>query len=81
MLSFGLHTQFDWKGNEVSLGADLVVIGSPMAALRGMLAFLAVNSTYRGPASPGSAAGLAFGMAVPRDRGDEGIGLSHSRRR
>jgi phytoene dehydrogenase-like protein len=35
------------------------------AALRGMLAFLAVNSTYRGPASPGSAAGLAFGMAVP----------------
>ena len=27
MLSFGLHTQFDWKGNEVSLGADLVVIG------------------------------------------------------
>jgi len=35
------------------------------AALRGMLAFLAVNSTYRGPQSPGSAAGLAFGMAVP----------------
>ena len=35
------------------------------AALRGMLAFLAVNSTYRGPSSPGSAAGLAFGMAVP----------------
>ncbi|MET3962883.1 phytoene dehydrogenase-like protein [Marmoricola sp. OAE513] len=35
------------------------------AALRGMLAFLAVNSTFRGPESPGSAAGLAFGMAVP----------------
>lgn len=35
------------------------------AALRGMLAFLAVNSTYRGPATPGSAAGLAFGMAMP----------------
>lgn len=35
------------------------------AALRGMLAFLAVNSTFRGPSSPGSAAGLAFGMAVP----------------
>lgn len=35
------------------------------AALRGLLAFLAVNSTYRGPASPGSAAGLAFGMALP----------------
>ena len=34
-------------------------------AIRGMLAFLAVNSTYRGPYSPGSAAGLAFGMAVP----------------
>jgi phytoene dehydrogenase-like protein len=34
-------------------------------ALRGMLAFLAVNSTYRGPATPGSAAALAFGMAVP----------------
>src|SRR5689334_1638387 len=35
------------------------------AALRGMLSFLAVNSTYRGPKSSGSAAGLAFGMAVP----------------
>jgi phytoene dehydrogenase-like protein len=35
------------------------------AALRGMLAFLAVNSISRGPESPGSAAGLAFGMAVP----------------
>lgn len=35
------------------------------AALRGLLAFLAVNSTYRGPSSPGSAAGLAFGMALP----------------
>ncbi len=34
-------------------------------ALRGMLAFLAVNTTYRGPATPGSAAALAFGMAVP----------------
>lgn len=34
-------------------------------ALRGMLAFLAVNSTFRGPETPGSAAGLAFGMAVP----------------
>ncbi|HEY6793945.1 MAG TPA: NAD(P)/FAD-dependent oxidoreductase [Kineosporiaceae bacterium] len=34
-------------------------------ALRGMLAFLAVNSTYRGPATPGSAAALAFGLAVP----------------
>jgi phytoene dehydrogenase-like protein len=34
-------------------------------ALRGMLAFLAVNTTYRGPAVPGTAAALAFGLAVP----------------
>jgi phytoene dehydrogenase-like protein len=34
-------------------------------ALRGMLAFLAVNSTFRGPATPGSAAALAWGMAIP----------------
>lgn len=34
-------------------------------ALRGMLSFLAVNTTYRGPATPGSAAALAFGLAVP----------------
>ena len=34
-------------------------------ALRGMLAFLAVNTTYRGPATPGSAAALGFGLAVP----------------
>ena len=34
-------------------------------ALRGMLAFLAVNTTYRGPATPGRAAALAFGLAVP----------------
>jgi phytoene dehydrogenase-like protein len=34
-------------------------------ALRGMLAFLAVNTTYRGPETPGSAAALAYGMAVP----------------
>ncbi|MCW2651537.1 MAG: hypothetical protein QOE41_4072 [Mycobacterium sp.] len=34
-------------------------------ALRGMLAFLAVNTTYRGPATPGTAAALAFGFAVP----------------
>ena len=30
-----------------------------------MLAFLAVNTTYRGPATTGSAAALAFGLAVP----------------
>lgn len=34
-------------------------------ALRGMLSFLAVNTTYRGPSTPGSAAALAFGLAVP----------------
>lgn len=34
-------------------------------ALRGMLAFLAVNTTYRGPQTPGSAAALAYGLAVP----------------
>ena len=36
-------------------------------ALRGMLSFLAVNATYRGPQSPGSAAALAYGFAVPDD--------------
>jgi phytoene dehydrogenase-like protein len=30
-----------------------------------MLAFLAVNSTYRGPYTPGSATCLAFALAVP----------------
>jgi phytoene dehydrogenase-like protein len=33
--------------------------------LRGMLSFLAVNSTYRGPYTPGSAACLAFALAAP----------------
>jgi phytoene dehydrogenase-like protein len=37
------------------------------AILRGMLAFLAVNSTYRGPYTPGSATCLAFALAVPDD--------------
>lgn len=37
------------------------------AALRAMLSFLAVNTTYRGPATPGSAAGLAYGLASPPD--------------
>lgn len=37
------------------------------AVIRGMLAFLAVNSTYRGPYTPGSAACLAFALAVPED--------------
>jgi phytoene dehydrogenase-like protein len=33
--------------------------------MRGMLAFLAVNSTYRGPYTPGSATCLAFALAAP----------------
>lgn len=35
------------------------------APVRSMLAFLAVNSTYRGPWSPGSALCLAFALASP----------------
>lgn len=27
LLSFGMHTQYEWRGNEVSLGADLVFSG------------------------------------------------------
>lgn len=34
-------------------------------ALRGMLSLLACNTTYRGPAIPGTAAALAYGFAVP----------------
>lgn len=41
------------------------------AVMRGMLAFLAVNSTYRGPYTPGSATCLAFALAVP----DEGTAM------
>src|ERR1700741_5037652 len=36
-------------------------------ALRGMLAFLAVNTTYRGPQTPGTAGAFAFGLAVPNE--------------
>ncbi|MBO3749561.1 NAD(P)/FAD-dependent oxidoreductase [Streptosporangiaceae bacterium NEAU-GS5] len=58
-------------------------------ALRGMLAFLAVNTTYRGPATPGSAAALAFGLAVPDEnavlmkklRGGIGTLTTHLRER
>jgi phytoene dehydrogenase-like protein len=35
------------------------------AALRGSMTVLAVNTTYRGPATPGSAAALAFGLGIP----------------
>ncbi|MGB8389570.1 phytoene desaturase family protein [Mycobacterium sp.] len=34
-------------------------------ALRGSMTVLAVNTLYRGPATPGSAAALAFGLAMP----------------
>jgi phytoene dehydrogenase-like protein len=34
-------------------------------ALRGSMTVLAVNTQYRGPATPGSAAALAFGLGVP----------------
>jgi phytoene dehydrogenase-like protein len=37
------------------------------APLRSMLSFLAVNSTYRGPYTPGSALCLAFALASPGD--------------
>jgi len=37
------------------------------AVMRGMMAFLAVNSTYRGPYTAGSATCLAFALAVPDD--------------
>ena len=39
------------------------------AVMRGMLAFLAINSTYRGPYTPGSATCLAFALAVPEEGG------------
>ncbi len=39
------------------------------AVIRGMLAFLAVNSTYRGPYTPGSATCLAFALAIPEEGG------------
>jgi phytoene dehydrogenase-like protein len=38
---------------------------SKHAPVRAMLAFLAVNSTYRGPYTPGSALCLAFALASP----------------
>ncbi len=37
------------------------------AQVRSMLAFLSVNSTFRGPATPGSALCLAFALASPTD--------------
>ena len=39
-----------------------------IAVLRGMLAFLSINSTYRGPYTPGSALCLAFAMATAGTR-------------
>jgi phytoene dehydrogenase-like protein len=60
--------------NETLFGSAMDVIDRYLpdrnkhAVMRGMLAFLAVNSTYRGPYTPGSATCLAFALAVP----DEG---------
>ena len=56
-------------------------------ALRGMLSLLACNTTYRGPATPGTAAALAYGFAVPDEnallvkklRGGIGALTSHLR--
>lgn len=39
------------------------------SVIRGMLAFLAVNSTYRGPYTPGSATCLAFALSMPPEGG------------
>ncbi|MBX5487401.1 MAG: NAD(P)/FAD-dependent oxidoreductase [Mycolicibacterium hassiacum] len=58
-------------------------------ALRGMLSLLAVNTTYRGPATPGTAAALAYGFAVPDEhtllvkklRGGIGALTTHLRER
>jgi phytoene dehydrogenase-like protein len=59
--------------HEVLFGSAMDVIDRYLpdrdkhAVMRGMLAFLAINSTYRGPYTPGSAACLAFALAVPDD--------------
>src|SRR5580692_41346 len=53
------------------------------APVRSMLAFLAVNSTYRGPYTPGSAMCLAFALASPgtatmsKVRGGIGVMAEH----
>ncbi|MHB8463653.1 MAG: phytoene desaturase family protein [Acidimicrobiales bacterium] len=58
---------------EVMFGSVMDVVGRFLPdkekhkMLRGLLAFLAVNSTYRGPYTPGSAACLAFALASPPD--------------
>ncbi len=57
------------------------------APVRSMLSFLAVNSTFRGPASPGSALCLAFALATPGEvtmskvRGGLGTIAEHLRAR
>ena len=57
--------------NEMLFGSAMDVLGrffpdqENHRILRGMLSFLAVNSTYRGPYTPGSAACLAFALAAP----------------
>ncbi len=53
------------------------------AALRGSMTVLAVNTIYRGLATPGSAAALAFGLGIPdprrRLRADEEAERGHRR--
>lgn len=39
LLSFGLHTHFDWRGIEVSLGSDLVFAG-PQTGISGFQSFV-----------------------------------------
>jgi phytoene dehydrogenase-like protein len=57
--------------NDMLFGSAMDVLGrlfpdqEKHRILRGMLSFLAVNSTYRGPYTPGSAACLAFALAAP----------------
>jgi phytoene dehydrogenase-like protein len=59
--------------HEMMFGSCMDVIGKYFPdkekhrMLRGMLAFLAVNSTYRGPYTPGSAMCLAFALATHSD--------------
>ena len=76
-----LDEMFDVATNEAERDAIRVALfGSVMdvvdrflpdpvahAQMRGLLAFLAINSTFRGPYSAGSATCLAFALATPGD--------------
>lgn len=39
VLAFGLHTHFDWRGNDVALGADLAFVG-PQTGISGFQGFV-----------------------------------------